>query len=348
MTVTWIDVPNTPISRRETLDFTTTSDPIAISIKFPTSRPEELVYRDGVFQFPYLGSTKVGNTFHLNRITGWPENVRVYVMEAPGGTTGPVPSVWQLLYSVDFTTETPYNDPSSGVIHPVTLQDGSTWYFMGSRTGADFAGAIDSNGIGWDQNIATGASPGFIPLGPITTPFLWFPFSQLPGYDPEITTCVRILPPSNIGAAVGFASMSEDVPSGVFGSTHLAANRIYDAFVTKYDSTANGGQVSGLFGFEGITNQPVSNNGQNGMALIQFPGASNAHMVAATDSSVGTGFTPDVADMSMISSSTGFSRGKVTLPRPHPGIMLMVLGGGNPGASYRIPTVEVWQYYPEP
>ncbi len=173
MAVTWLDVPNFPISRREPLDFIVDTDPVAISVKFPGLRVEERVWRDSSFQYPYLNSTVTGSgpyTFHLNRTGGWPADSTVYVDE--GGGTGGGSQPWRQLYSVDFTALPEQTFGSFGA-HTI---DGLTWYIKeGEVPGQAY---IDSSGFLVGKDGTGESSDAF--FGP------WFilPMSSIPGYNP--------------------------------------------------------------------------------------------------------------------------------------------------------------------
>ena len=82
MSVTWLDLPGWTLpSRSESIDFVTSTDPVAISVSFGPGRPEERAYRDGAWLYPYLASTRVGDLFALRRTGGWPTDFRVFVDE---------------------------------------------------------------------------------------------------------------------------------------------------------------------------------------------------------------------------------------------------------------------------
>lgn len=55
-----------------------------VSVSFGSTRVEEIAYRDGAFVYPYLGSTRVGDTFSLRRTGGWPASPTVHVEECDG------------------------------------------------------------------------------------------------------------------------------------------------------------------------------------------------------------------------------------------------------------------------
>ena len=61
---------------------------VAISVGFGGSHVEERAYRDGMFLYPYLRSSRSLNTFALRREGGWPSDPTVYVDEC-----GPVGDV---------------------------------------------------------------------------------------------------------------------------------------------------------------------------------------------------------------------------------------------------------------
>jgi hypothetical protein len=102
-------------SRNEPTPFTATLPVIAISVSVPISQSlslEERAWRDGAFLYPYLRSTKNGNTYTLVRDGGWPQvydslgklrPIAVYVDEdasgGQGGNLNPVPGfeAWYVL-----------------------------------------------------------------------------------------------------------------------------------------------------------------------------------------------------------------------------------------------------------
>jgi hypothetical protein len=121
MTVTWIDTPGKKLSTsHEALDFLTERDVSFISVRY-TARPgerlvqrsAETVYLDGVFLWPFLRSTRVGNVFSVVREGGWPGHPLPHVEEktpvvAPAGyqpnTDGPV-GLWRMNAVTTFETD---------------------------------------------------------------------------------------------------------------------------------------------------------------------------------------------------------------------------------------------------
>lgn len=132
MSVTFVDVAGSTLpSTTEPLDFTTTLDVVAISVSFGSSRPEERVYRDGAFLYPYLRSTQSGHTFSLIRDGGWPGNPSVHVDENSTPTAG---LAWGAIYDLDLTAQANQTMTTAG---SYTI-DGKTWWAKGTlgSTGA--------------------------------------------------------------------------------------------------------------------------------------------------------------------------------------------------------------------
>ncbi len=343
--------PNPLPSSDETLDFSVTTNPdeLVVSLRYPSGRMET-VYQAGVVGAQFVVE-RDGSDFHISRRGGWPAGPfqLVYTESGSGGGgEAPVPSDWHLLYSIDFTAQPSYRDPVEGYLHSVVLE-GKTWYFLGSNADdtTNMTGVIDAGGAGWDVNVGYAGSVGNISGGEtIEYPAMFFPLSQT-DYDPNVSTCVRVRPPSNTGCAVGIVSVPDGFVEGTggWGAYHNAAHRGSDAFVARY---GNSSRVSGAFGLgaPSITIGTPTNNGKNGMAVFQFTGANNAHMVAGTDAPSWTGFLPDPADMQLLDENDGWSKRAVALPRTNPCIMLMAYGPGAPGIGIRIPVLEIWQYYP--
>jgi hypothetical protein len=183
MAVTWIDTPNVAISRREPLDFIVTTNPVAISVKFPGLRSEERVWRDSAFQYPYLNSTVTGSgpyTFHLNRTGGWPADSTVYVDEA-GGDSGVQP--WGVLYEVDFRVQpaASFNGAGSYTI------DGLTWW-QKERAGIApaYTFTLSSNGLFVGGPNATGTVEGSVNQYGRR---MILPLANIPGYNPAAPVC---------------------------------------------------------------------------------------------------------------------------------------------------------------
>jgi hypothetical protein len=184
MAVTWVDTPNVAISRREPLDFIVSTNPVAISVKFPSLRAEERVYRDGAFQYPYLNSTVTGSgpfTFHLNRTGGWPEDSTVYVDEG-----GEASADWEMLYSVDLTAlaTTGQMTPGQHII------DGKTWWLKGALGTATDVRVINGTGL----NITTSFGISYVGAGAgsPSTALRWFmPLAQIPGFNPNLPFAVQ-------------------------------------------------------------------------------------------------------------------------------------------------------------
>lgn len=83
MSTTWFDTPgSTLLSRFDAVDFAVSTEPAFVSVGYRSRRPEELAFRDGAFVYPFLNSTREGNTFALRRTGGWPSTPSVSVEEA--------------------------------------------------------------------------------------------------------------------------------------------------------------------------------------------------------------------------------------------------------------------------
>jgi len=119
MTVAFIDVPGSRLPTVDApLDFTASSDVAAVSVGFGSLRVEERVYRDGVFLWPYLQSTKTGSAFRIVRDGGWPSDPQVYVDELSTST----PTGYDVLADIDFTAlpTTPGNTATANTLVPFT------------------------------------------------------------------------------------------------------------------------------------------------------------------------------------------------------------------------------------
>lgn len=186
MSVSWIDTPGSRLpSPYEPLDFTASSSVGFISVMFAEGRGEELVYRDSAFVYPYLESTKVGNTFALRRSGGWPNapSMSVTVEEV----ARPYASTWNTLYEIDFR-DLPSSSP--GAAGAYDLGDGATWYAKGDLAWAGPPGAgaltmaaqlVSGSGLGFRStannifttnfggNVAWGGRCFFLPLAQFAT-----------------------------------------------------------------------------------------------------------------------------------------------------------------------------------
>jgi hypothetical protein len=70
-----------------------------VSVSFAAGQTEEVAYRDGAFVAPYLGSTRVGDTFALKRAGGWSGAPTVHVEEAaPAPAVSPPAALTPTLY----------------------------------------------------------------------------------------------------------------------------------------------------------------------------------------------------------------------------------------------------------
>lgn len=98
-----------------------------VSVSF-VGRAEELAYRDGAFRYPYLESTREGDTFSLVRTGGWPSTPSVSVEEgAPAASTPSLPY-------------TKYTSQQSQT-HPSTQRTGMTMAILLKIDAAHTAGA---------------------------------------------------------------------------------------------------------------------------------------------------------------------------------------------------------------
>jgi len=181
MTVTWIDPPGVRIARNEPIDFTATTDVVVIAVKFGSDLSvRECAYQEGVFLYPYLGSSVVGNTYTLVRTGGWPKTANVYVTEVASGEA----SAWETLYEKDLRTL-----PNQAVqVSPTTdylnfTADGQPWCFHGVDSSLNIV-----NGQGMVMGTTTTYDGGSNYSGT----FVCLRVHAMTGYDPSKCTAVQV------------------------------------------------------------------------------------------------------------------------------------------------------------
>ena len=99
MTTTFLDASGRQLySHEEPLDFLTERDVAFVSVSYTPrasdavkQRGEEMVYRDGSFLWPFLGSTRAGNVFRVVRQDGWPGDPMPHIEEIGAGEPDLVP-----------------------------------------------------------------------------------------------------------------------------------------------------------------------------------------------------------------------------------------------------------------
>jgi len=90
-------------------------------------RPQEFVYRDGAFQWPYLESKREGDTYTIVRTGGWPRNLELRPKEVPEQSGAPS-SFWDTLYEVDLRTLPSQSIPVGNSAYLSFVLDGQPWY----------------------------------------------------------------------------------------------------------------------------------------------------------------------------------------------------------------------------
>ncbi len=205
-----------------------------VSVSYGDGRPEELAYRDGAFRYPFLGSTRVGDTFALRRTGGWPANPTVHVEEAAPSGVVPLNPIYDLdlrtLPDLDLTEPGPYDF------------DGVTWYAKGQLTLQPFGASQSSsvvNGLGLRLQAAT---PNGYPIGPTSSGDTYryrcyfVPFAGIAGYNPAAPVLVRFHGTNGIGGnSLGWAG-------GIIDSTNDGVNRPNgdrDAITSLYEGSNN-------------------------------------------------------------------------------------------------------------
>jgi hypothetical protein len=336
VTVTFLKPSGVPLaSQDEPLSFVCTADPAFIGVRFGGIKGRELAYHDGAFVGEYTQSSKVGNVYTLRRDGGWPAQTTPIV--DTGAVAGP--PTWKKVWSVNFAAQTPRTFPSSG---KYTI-DGKDWYLKQGAIPVSLQHPrIDATGLGWSMDFGNGDAPGYLDQNPgsVIYPHWFLPLSQIPEYDPAFPWCVRAHGPDSspmgwAGLFVGFTSCTND------GVAHTEANQAYDAFVGRYGSS---GLVS-RFGFNQYSATSQNLNGRSGVGVISVPGAGPVHIVVGSNAPSWQGFAADPSAMAREPEGRiAYSGDKVALPRPNPGILLMGLGPGMPGAEVGIPALELWAH----
>jgi hypothetical protein len=187
MTIVFLDDKGTLQNRYQQRQFTATL-PLAYACvdyfdpaRPNEKRPQEIVYRDGAFQFPYdVGSKKEGNLYTVVRQAGWSDSLHLRAEEtAPAGAAGYFPVVYGQA-SGDMVSG------SSGLYMALPASWGALLYIRATGAalggGADFFGSrypasggsaylgnylmCDGAGglrMGYTRNGAEDASPPWVP-----------------------------------------------------------------------------------------------------------------------------------------------------------------------------------------
>lgn len=141
-----------------------------VSVSYDGTRPEELAYRDGAFVYPYLESTRVGDTFSLRRTGGWPSDPTVHVEEAAPGGVPP----WRTLYHVDFRTLPSASFSAAGEC----IIDGLSWWQKPGYPTANGPVTIGARGMLMGTSGTGEFSPSFAARRMV------LPLANIPGYNP--------------------------------------------------------------------------------------------------------------------------------------------------------------------
>jgi len=250
VTVAFVDAPGSVISKSEALDFTASSEVVAISVAFGTSRVEERVYRDGVFLYPYLRSGKAGNTYSLVRDGGWPSDPRLYVDEATAAPTSG--QAMGAIYAVDFT-QLPSSPLYTGAGRSAVI-DGKTWWLKGEALGMPYSRVQTSqllNGVGLRISVVDSSSwcgvlpPQYVnPAAQLDK--AWFlPFSAIAAYNPLAPVTVQFR------FRHGRYSTDEGIMCGIVKSTPDAVGII--AAHAPYASLLGSSAQGNVFATRGTT-----------------------------------------------------------------------------------------------
>jgi hypothetical protein len=184
-------------SRYQPLPFIVTAEPMAISVAFPlaeTRRTEERAFRDGVFLWPYQGSTRAGNLFTLVREGGWPSDPKPFVDPTPPA----ISTFWTTLYERDLRALPTQAISGSGGYTSFTM-DGVRWTFHHSSSTA-----AQVNGTGVTLTITSGRQLS-IGQNAYAGLRLCVVASELPGFDStKQTAClVRFSGVADVGKEFG-------------------------------------------------------------------------------------------------------------------------------------------------
>jgi hypothetical protein len=228
MTVAFIDVPGSRLPTVDApLNFTASGDVAAISVGFGAARVEERVYRDGVFLWPYLQSTKTGNAFRIVRDGGWPSDPQIYVDEA---TAAPA-TFWSVLYDKDLRTlpdQTVSATMASSYLN--FTADGQPWCFHGAAGSLMIVNGQGMVGVTDDDTTTNGAYQGL---------HVSMKIYQMAGYDVTKETAVQVRFSNLIsGAATGGASVwcSPSEKWGYGPGDEVALQRWYGGAWSRFSS----------------------------------------------------------------------------------------------------------------
>lgn len=252
MTVTFLDPPGPLPTRREVIDFVSTSGVLAVSVRFGDGAVEERAYRDGQWLYPYADSSGpasgAAGTYHLVRTGGWPRGFTVHVDEQIPPTPMPTGGqTWGVIYEVDFAAQPSQTIGAAGAY---TI-GGLTWWAKGLTTQVSTA-VVNGAGLQFTNLSASNLlMPGYATA--FTARHLFCPLGQVPGYaasGPTIVLARMTQSPSNgvgtsSGTWVGLISSTNDAIS------QLGSARASEAWAGIEQSTSK--QIMWKLGGEGTS-----------------------------------------------------------------------------------------------
>jgi hypothetical protein len=334
MSIAWIDTPGEALSALTSpIRFTATKDLSFISCSFEGARAAEMVFRDGVFEAPYLESTKVGSSYSVRRTGGWPLGARPTMHVEERGDAAPS---WKILYGVDFTTQPHVDYPGPGAY---TIA-GKTWYLKESDVAVSQMHPYMNVGLGWYADSSYNGSVGDFGSGngTYTYPHWFFPLSQVPAYSESLPVCLRVYPPGYWGCAAGFVDSTSDTVRHQWDKTDR------DAIVLR---RRNAG-VSAKFGHQYSGQMDAYSD--RAIAVFELPSIlKTLHAIAALPGAVGP-VTESPSEMVFISpfgpsdTRQALSLNEVVMPRANPGLFFSAYGPGMAGFPTSIRGFELWGY----
>jgi hypothetical protein len=249
MTVTFIDPSGEQLADRLTRRRFTATDPVAyISVRFfdaahpGLQRPEEVVYRDGAYRYPYsIASTVAGTSYTVVRQGGWTDNLELHVEEQHSSApAAPTPAVLP-----------------AGYLGSIAQYD--LLLVNGTLEGTDRSG--NSRHLG---NVNPQAMPDLIPgrasLAPIAYPGVYleaglnqYPALSIPSHG-AMTACVRFAyaPYNHVGQAAYMFLYSDWTTGDEVGAAQYALGLSNNGTSIFYYSEHSYPKVGGAFGFNPV------------------------------------------------------------------------------------------------
>lgn len=195
MTVTYTDASGGTLPSAAAARGFTCTAPLAYacvrylaSAAHPGQRPEEVIYRDGAFRYPYLRSTVASNVYSLVRDGGWPRDIELHAEEQT-----PIPTSGQpmgAIYEVDLTAQASQTMTAAG---SYTI-DGKVWWAKGALTSggtSQTCAVVNGTGLQMTRPDPISSVTDWVAGGSYANRAMCFDVSQLANYNPNAPLAIE-------------------------------------------------------------------------------------------------------------------------------------------------------------